>query len=45
MFQAMTKNFDKKEKKNDLNINNLIILSSVDSVTLLGIEIDKKFKF
>ena len=41
----MTKNFDKKEKKNDLNINNLIILSSVDSVTLLGIEIDKKFKF
>ena len=35
---------DKKENKHDLNINNSII-SSVDSVTLLGIEIDNKLNF
>ena len=33
---------DKKENKYDLNTNNSIIISSVDSVTLLGIEIDNK---
>ena len=37
-------NCDKKENKHDLNINNSII-SSVDSVTLLGIEIDNKLNF
>ena len=36
---------DKKENKYDLNINNLIITSSEDSVTLLGIEIDNKLNF
>ena len=35
----------KKENKYDLNINNSVIISSVDSVTLLGIEIDNKLNF
>ena len=35
----------KKENKYDLNINNSIIISSVDSVTLLGIEIDNQLNF
>ena len=33
------------KNKYDLNINNLIIISSVDSVTLLGIEINNKSNF
>ena len=37
-FQAMIVSCNNKENKHDLNINNSII-SSVDSVTLLGIEI------
>ena len=41
----MTMSCDKKETKYDLNINNLTITSSVDSVTLLGIEIDNKLNF
>ena len=43
-FQAMITSCDKKQNKHDLNINNSII-SSVDSVTLLGIEIDSKLNF
>ena len=35
----------KKENKYDLNINNSIIISSIDSVTLSGIEIDKQLNF
>ena len=35
----------KKENKYDLNINNPIIISSVDTVKLLGIEIDNKLNF
>ena len=35
----------KRENKYDLNINNSIIISSVDSVTLLGIKIDHKLNF
>ena len=35
----------KKENKYDLNINNSIIISSVDSVTILGITIDNKLNF
>ena len=35
----------KKENKYDLNINNSVIISSVDSVTILGIEIDNKLNF
>ena len=35
----------KKEVKYDLNINNSKITSSVDSVTLLGIEIDNQLDF
>ena len=35
----------KKENKYDLNINNSVIISSVDSVALLGIEIDNKLNF
>ena len=42
--QAMILSSDKKEKKYDLNINNSII-SSEESVTLLGIEIDNKLNF
>ena len=34
-----------KENKYDLNINNSIIILSVDSVTLLGIEIHSKRNF
>ena len=34
-----------QENKYGLNINNSIIISSVDSVTLLGIEIDSKLNF
>ena len=30
----------KKENKYDLNMNNLIIILSIDSVTLLGIELN-----
>ena len=41
-FQAIDMSCDKKENKYDLNTNNSIIISSVDSVTLLGIEIDNK---
>ena len=40
----MIMSFDKKENKHELNKNNLII-SSVDSVKLLGIEIDMKLNF
>ena len=36
---------DKKENKYDLNINNSIIVSFVNSVTLSGIEIDYKLSF
>ena len=43
-FQAMIISCDKKENKHDININNSII-SSVDSVTLLRIEIDNKLNF
>ena len=43
--QAMIMSCDKKENKYDLNINNSIIISSVDSVTLSGIEIDNKLNF
>ena len=43
--QAMIMSSDKKENKYDLNINNSIIISSVDSVTLSGIEIDNKLNF
>ena len=35
----------KKENKYDLNINKSIIISSVDSVTHLGTEIDNKLNF
>ena len=42
-LQAMILSCDKKkENKYDLNINNPIIISSVDTVKLLGIEIDNK---
>ena len=42
-FQAKIKKAAiEKENKYDLNVNNSIIISSVDSVTLLGIEIDNK---
>ena len=47
-FQAMITELsscDKKENKYDLNINNSIIISSVDSVTLSGIDIDNKLSF
>ena len=40
-FQAMILRPDKKENNFQLNINDSII-SSEDSVTLLGIEIDSK---
>ena len=43
-FQAMILRPDKKENKFQLNINDSII-SSEDSVTLLGIEIDSKLNF
>ena len=43
-FQVMILSCDKKEHKHDLNINNSII-SSVHSVTLLGMEIDNKLNF
>ena len=43
-FQAMILSSDKKDKKFQLNINNSTI-SSEDSVTLLGIEIDNKLNF
>ena len=43
-FQAMIMGCDKKENKHDLYINNSII-SSVDSVTLLGIEMNNKLNF
>ena len=43
--QAMIMSSDKKENKYDLNINNSIIIPSVDSVTLSGIEIDNKLNF
>ena len=36
-FQAIIMRCDKKENKYNLNINNSIIISSVDSATLLGI--------
>ena len=42
-FQAMITSSDKKkENKYNLNINNSIIILSVDSVTLLGTEIDNQ---
>ena len=44
-FQAMILSCDKKENQYDFIINNLIIISSVDSVTSLGIEIGNKIKF
>ena len=43
-FQAMILSSDKKDEKFQLNINDSTI-SSEDSVTLLGIEIDNKLKF
>ena len=43
-FQAMTMSCDKKENKNDLIISKSII-SSLDFVTVLGIEIDNKLYF
>ena len=44
-FQAIIMRRDKKENKYHLNINKSIIISSVDSATLLGIEIDKQLNF
>ena len=44
-LQAMILSCDKKENQYNFIINNLIIISSVDSVTLLGIEIDNKINF
>ena len=44
-FQAMITSCDKKENKYDLNINSSIIISSVDSVAVLGIEIDSRLNF
>ena len=44
-LQAMILSRDKKENQYNFIINNLIIISSVDSVTLLGIEIDNKINF
>ena len=44
-FQAMILSCDKKENQYDFIINNLIIISSVDSVTYLGIEIGNKINF
>ena len=43
-FQAMILSSDKKDKKSQLNINDSAI-SSEDSLTLLGIEIDNKLNF
>ena len=43
-FQAMILSSDKKDKKFQLNINDSTI-SSEDSVTLLGIEINNKLNF
>ena len=43
-FQAMIMSRDKKENKHDLYINNSII-SSADSVTLLGNELDNTLNF
>ena len=43
-FQAMILSSDEKDKKFQLNINNSTI-SSDDSITLLGIEIDNKLNF
>ena len=43
-FQAMILSSDKKDKKFQLNINDSTI-SSEDSITLLGIEIDNKLNF
>ena len=43
-FQAMILSSDKKDKKFQLNTNKSTI-SSEDSVTLLGIEIDNKLNF
>ena len=40
----MIKSCDKKENKHDLNLKNSVI-SSVDSDTLLGIEINNKLIF
>ena len=44
-LQAMILSRDKKENQYNFIINNLIIISSGDSVTLLGIEIDNKINF
>ena len=44
-LQALILSCDKKENQHNFIINNLIIISSVDSVTLLGIEIDNKINF
>ena len=44
-FQAMITSCDKKENKYDLNINSSIIISSVDSVAVLGIEIESRLNF
>ena len=44
-LQAMILSCDKKENQYNFIINNLTIISSVDSVTLLGIEIDNKINF
>ena len=44
-FQEMIMNRAKKENKYDLNVNNSKINASVDSVRLLGTEIDNKLNF
>ena len=44
-LQAMILSCDKKENQYNFIINNLIIISSVDSVTRLGIEIGNKINF
>ena len=44
-FQGMITSYDKKENKYDLNINSSIIISSVDSVAVLGIEIESRLNF
>ena len=44
-FQATIMRCDKKQKQIRFNINNSIIISSVDSVLLLGIKIYSKLNF
>ena len=44
-LQGMITSYDKKENKYDLSINSSIIISSVDSVAVLGIEIESRLNF